>query len=318
MVNSSKIQERKEPQEIMVIDIETTGTDPYFDSIIEIGACKLNLNTGTIEPLFDVICQEEDKDLHEDAWIFYHSDLKYVDVINSPDLSEYRKELQALFDKYHVTAYNQDFDFTFLEMRGFEISNKFWDPLLKFTDLLKIPYNEWEYKWPSIQESWYYFFPGIPLPTLHRALADSIMEALMISEYHKQFPKKTLTFDEVLAKMDELGVKICGYPDMEEQYCTHYEYEIKEIGTGGYCTCKRNCDSCHSKKWNDDLCLPVDKAYLIRQKEEAMKKPVQRVNQRTTLDNWSKFIEKKGSETVVSRSTTRNPDKNKKEVNKIE
>lgn len=101
---------------------------------------------------------------------------------------------------------------------------------------------------------------------------------------------KAKTFDEIIDKMDELGILFCGFPEMKEQYCSHYKYEIEGIGTGGFCTCTRDCNSCHSKEWCDELSIPIDKQYLIRQKEEAMRKPVQKVKQRTNLDNWLKFI----------------------------
>jgi len=183
------------PREIIVLDLETTGTNPYHDSIIEIGICKLDLETGTIEPLFHALCNERNKEIDHDAWIFHHSDLSFAEVYHSRYLMEYRKEIQHLLNTYPVTAYNQDFDFSFLAARGFKIRKRFWDPMIEFTDLLKIPYNEYEYKWSKVEESWYYFFPNVKYPGRHRALEDSIIEALMISEYcrnHEDEDPKTV------------------------------------------------------------------------------------------------------------------------------
>lgn len=173
----------QDPKEIIVIDLETTGLSPYSDAIVEIAACKLNLETGTIEPVFNKLCQEKNKEIERKAWIFTHSDLDYWDVYNAHYLTEYRKEIQHLLNTYPVTAYNQEFDFGFLEERGFKIRKRFWDPMHEFTDLVAIPYNDWEYKWPKVEESWYHFFPNVKYPGRHRALEDSIIEALMIREY---------------------------------------------------------------------------------------------------------------------------------------
>lgn len=172
-------------EEIIIIDLETTGLNYYVDAIIEIGICKLNLRTGNIEPIFSKICQEQDKNIPHDAWVFQNSDLNYDDVIQAPDIEIFREELQHLFNKYYMTAYNQSFDFDFLKLRGFEIRKRFWDPMFKLQYLLKIPYWNGDYKWPSFQEAWNYFFPNSNYKETHRALDDAIHEAQIVYEYYK-------------------------------------------------------------------------------------------------------------------------------------
>lgn len=188
--NKTKNKREKKPKEIAIIDLETTGDNFYSDSIIEIGICKLNLNTGEIKPLFDKICCEKGKDISSDAWIFNHSNLDYYDVVNAPDISKYRREVQHILNMYPVTSYPQNFDFTFLTNRGFKIRKKFWDPMKKLQYLLKIPHYNGDYKWPSIQEAWNYFFPESDYTPNHRALDDAIHEAQIIFAYYKENKKK--------------------------------------------------------------------------------------------------------------------------------
>lgn len=169
---------------ISVLDIETTGLDPYFDMICEIGLCFLNLDTGKIEPIFNIICQEENKDFDENAWIFQNSDLTIFIVRKAHYLEEFRETLQRILDRYPCTAYNQSFDFSFLESKDFKIHRKFWDPMHKLTPILKIPkYNG--YKWPSVQEAYDFFYPKERYVERHRALDDAKHEAKIIYATYK-------------------------------------------------------------------------------------------------------------------------------------
>lgn len=186
----TKYKKVKKPKEIAIVDLETTGDNFYSDSIIEIGICKLNLTTGAIEPLFNKVCCEKGKEIPHEAWIFRHSDLDYFDVVNAPDISQFRREIQHIFNTYPITSYPQNFDFAFLKLRGFKIRKKFWDPLVKLQYLLKIPRYNGDYKWPSIQEAWYYFFPNSDYKVSHRALDDAYHEAQIIYEYYKKMNKK--------------------------------------------------------------------------------------------------------------------------------
>ena len=175
----------KEIEEIAIIDLETTGTDPYSDAIVEIGICKLNLKTGEIVPLFDKICQEKNNEIKGNAWIFKNSDLEYDDVKKAPDLTTFRNEIQHILNEYAVTSYNQKFDFNFLKNKGFTIEKKFWDPMFKAQYILKILRYNGEYKWPSFQEAWNYFFPNHKYTEIHRAFDDAFHEAQLIYEIYK-------------------------------------------------------------------------------------------------------------------------------------
>ncbi len=174
-----------EPNEILVIDLETTGTNYLFDSIIEIGICKLNLITGEIEPVFNQICREYDKKIDYNAWIFDHSDLDYNIIYNAPNFNELRKKIQHLLNTYYITSYNQSFDFNFLESRGLKIRKRFWDPSKDCKYRMQIPWYEDDFKIPSVEESYLFLFPDSDIKVKHRALDDAIIEAKIIFEINK-------------------------------------------------------------------------------------------------------------------------------------
>ncbi len=184
--------ENLQNQIIIVLDIETTGLDPYFNMICEIGICTLNLLDGTIEPIFHVICQEENKEFDDNSWIFQNSDLTLYTVRNAHFLENYREELQEILNLGPCTAYNQSFDFSFLNSRNFKIPKKFWDPMHKLTPILKIPrYNG--YKWPSVQEAYNFFFKNENYTESHRALDDAKHEAKIIYATYKYLKEKKST-----------------------------------------------------------------------------------------------------------------------------
>jgi len=200
---------RKEDKDlVIVLDIETTGFSPKFSMICEIGLCFLDLETGDIDPIFNIVCQEENKKFDERSWIFQNSDLKYEDVANAPYLKDFRVELQAIFNlNCPCTAYNQKFDFGFLEFRDFKIRQKFWDPMLKLTSILKIPnisYYAKDYKWPSVWEAYNYFFPNERYIEAHRALDDAMHEAKIVYETYKHIKEN----ERINKKIKRIGAKI--------------------------------------------------------------------------------------------------------------
>jgi len=194
---SAAVQKWKEEQKskskiyhknIIVVDIETTGLNIHRDMIVEIGLCFLDLSSGKIYPIMNVICQEKDKRIDKYDWIFCHSDLTIEQVLEAPYLSDFRDELQGIFDLgFSITAFNQDFDLGFLSFRGFTIKKRFWDPMKKLSPILKIRRNYYsnDYKWPSVQEAYDFFFPDSNYREAHRALDDAMHEAKIIFETYK-------------------------------------------------------------------------------------------------------------------------------------
>ncbi|UYP48375.1 hypothetical protein NEF87_004660 [Candidatus Lokiarchaeum ossiferum] len=169
---------------IAVLDIETTGRTPKTGTIVEIGICLLDLKSHFKSKLFDSTCREVNFDfLHEDkllenAWVFQNSSLTIEDVRNGPTWECVKPKIQKILLKFPVTAYNKQFDFGFLQTRGIKIHKELDCPMIKATPVLKIPGFYDEYKWPSVQEAWEYFFPNKKdYMEEHRAYDDALHEA---------------------------------------------------------------------------------------------------------------------------------------------
>jgi len=187
-------------EEILVIDIETSGLSHEY-SIVEIGICKLNLEKGTINPFFNLVCKEEaDKYLDQYAWVFQNSDLTYEEVKNAPYLSKFQNIIQEIFNLgYECTAFNQSFDFGFLEDRGFKIPHKFWDAMLVLKEIMKIPHSKYGYKFPKVQEAYDYLFGNEVFlegedkyKEKHRALDDAIHESMIFYGTYNLLKKKVI------------------------------------------------------------------------------------------------------------------------------
>jgi DNA polymerase-3 subunit epsilon len=187
----------KEENEIIVVDIETTGLSPQHDYIIEIGICKLNLDSGKITKLFDKVVRERGVSQSDrNAWIFQNSNLKFEEVINAPLLDRFIPELQDIFDKFPATAYNKRFDFSFLRMSGISIDNELPCPMITATPIMKLErknqygniYNnyEFQYKYPNVEEAWHYYIPNVHYIELHRAYDDAVHEARILFEMYKK------------------------------------------------------------------------------------------------------------------------------------
>ena len=109
---------------IAVLDIETTGFDPKWDVIVEIGITLVDTEKKTRRLIFNEVIKEKKFSptwgRHKDAWIFKNSDLTLQEVREAESLEYYRKKLQRIFNKYPVTAFNSKFDFKFMDAKKFK------------------------------------------------------------------------------------------------------------------------------------------------------------------------------------------------------
>jgi DNA polymerase-3 subunit epsilon len=173
--------------DVCVIDIETTGLDPIFDYIVEVGICKLDLATGEVSPLLNtLVCEEGFKwDGDPDGWIFNNSSLSYEDVLTAPAWEVVRPNIKEIIKKYPVTAFNKDFDLGFLYHRGVHPRNVLPCIMKTATPVCRIPHPSYPgYKWPKAEEAWDYFFPHHGYVELHRAYDDCVHEALILHEMY--------------------------------------------------------------------------------------------------------------------------------------
>lgn len=169
--------------EILVIDIETTGFLGAGGKIVEIGIVSLNLETGEKEILFDNVCRESDMQSHEiaNAWIVRNSDLTAEEVMNAELLDGYKEEIQTIIDRYPngATAYNRSFDVDFLHSRGIKFPKLLPCPMLVSANICCIPSRR-GYKWPKVQEAFDFFYPDNEYVEKHRGADDAYHEADII------------------------------------------------------------------------------------------------------------------------------------------
>lgn len=179
-------------KKIAVADIETTGFLWNGGTICEIGVVELNLETGSRVIVFDSLCVEDSfRNAPHDAWIFQNSSLRMEDVLNAPALDAISGNVQDVLDNYPlgVTAYNNSFDFGFLESRGVMIPRKLACPMKLSTPICKLPARRPEhglYKWPSFEEAWSHFFPDEPYVEAHRGADDAFHEARLVYELYRK------------------------------------------------------------------------------------------------------------------------------------
>ncbi|MHA1458746.1 MAG: 3'-5' exonuclease [Promethearchaeota archaeon] len=174
-------------EKIAIIDIETTDLKPDNGLIIEIGIVELDLITGATKILFDSFVKEpEFGEEHKNAWIFNNSDLKFEDCVDAPSLNNVKKHIQEIFDHYSLTAYNNSFDFGFMESRGFIIKKDIPDIMAVAKKACKIMHSRGGYKNPKMQEAWDNLFPNTNYIEKHRAVDDAIHEAKILFEMYKR------------------------------------------------------------------------------------------------------------------------------------
>lgn len=169
-----------ENEKLLVLDLETDGLNPP-SNILEVGIVSLNCN---LEIKDEFSCLIKGKDIDPNAWIFRNSSLTLKEVMDFG--KEWRcvhRKIQGFLSKHTATAYNQGFDFKFLRFYDIEIKKPGPDPMPIMTDVLKIPFNSYKYKWPSVQECLDYF--GINEREPHRALDDARLEAQIIKKMIK-------------------------------------------------------------------------------------------------------------------------------------
>lgn len=170
--------------EILVLDIETTGLSPANDYILELGIVKLNTETGEITELFDEVFKDPNLTAkHRNSWIFQNGFMEIEEIRNAKPLSNYSNTIQEILTPFkgRITAWNRNFDQSFLHANGFDLGEDVPCPMKASTEFFKIEGSR-GYKWPKAQEAWDILFPSTLKIEAHRGLDDSIMEAKIIFE----------------------------------------------------------------------------------------------------------------------------------------
>ena len=169
--------------EIIIIDLETTGLTTKNNHIVEIGVVKLNLKTGVINVIYNhVISLPKPEDIieYENSWIFQNTGLTPVEVYNGVPIEHAIEKIQPYLNNYFVTAFNNKFDFKFLEADGFIIPNKAADIMLSCMNTVNVRFPNGRIKYPNAQAAHDYFFPNVGYSEAHRALDDAWHEAMIV------------------------------------------------------------------------------------------------------------------------------------------
>jgi DNA polymerase-3 subunit epsilon len=187
-IDDALLKIQNKGNKILIIDIETTGFLPK-GRIVEIGIVELNLLDGTKKIIFDKVCKEKGmtREEVEKSWIVSNSDLTVEEVRNGDYLEDMQGEIQEIINSYPIgaTAFNNKFDFDFLESRGFEFPKKLPCPMLLSTEICKIR-NSRGFKWPKVQEAYDFFFGKTDYVEKHRGADDAYHEAEIVYELYKR------------------------------------------------------------------------------------------------------------------------------------
>jgi len=175
---------------ILVLDIETTDFQARNGKIVEVGIVELCLQTGNRRIIFDEVCHERPitREHVEKAWIIQNSDLTVEAIRHSPQLSALYPLIQKILYDYPLgaTAFNNSFDFGFLESRGFQFPNKLPCPMKLSTDICRLPKKSGGgYKWPTVEEAHRHFFGDVGYIEKHRGADDAYFEAQIVYELYK-------------------------------------------------------------------------------------------------------------------------------------
>lgn len=166
---------------ILIIDIETTGFLNSNGKIVEVGIVELDLTNGDKKIIFDYVCHETGitPDEINNSWIVKNSTLSLEQIKYSQNLEALKPKIQCIVNDYPAgaTAFNNDFDFGFLENRGIIFKKKLDCPMKLSTDICKIPSPRGGYKWPKVEEAHKFFFGEVGYVEAHRGADDAFHEA---------------------------------------------------------------------------------------------------------------------------------------------
>lgn len=175
---------------ILIIDIETTGFLQQGGKIVEVGIVELDLTNGKKIIVFDEVCHESGITLNEveKSWIVQNSNLTVTQIKYSESLTKKAPRIQRILNDYPLgaTAFNNDFDFGFMQDRGFVFPKKLACPMKLSTDICKIPNpNGYGLKWPKVEEAHKHFFGDVGYIEKHRGADDAFHEADIVYKLFK-------------------------------------------------------------------------------------------------------------------------------------
>ena len=174
---------------ILIIDIETSDFLQRGGTIVEVGIVELDIVTGQKRIVFDSIVKESKltEEVLKKSWIVSNNYMKLEDIMSAPAIETKLQEIQEIINKYTLgsTAFNNRFDFDFLESRGIKFPKKLPCPMLLSTNICKIP-GPRGFKWPKVEEAYEFYFGKTDYIELHRGADDAFHEADIVFELIKR------------------------------------------------------------------------------------------------------------------------------------
>jgi len=185
---------------IYVLDLETTGLDYLYDRILEVAIYELNLENYSYKKVYDkVIKQDITQHFIQNCWVVQQNYITLDEIDHGIYQETAIREVKRILQDQDWTSFNVKFDGKFL-IHQFKITLK--QPrvcLMKnTTDIVRIPGHYDEFKWPKLQEAYYYFF-NEQMPEKHRAGPDTQLAVEIAIALHK-FQQTIILINEAMEK----------------------------------------------------------------------------------------------------------------------
>lgn len=119
------------PDDFTIIDLETTGLDPTFDEIIEVGAIRVR--NGNVTDTFSSLVKPEKE---VDAFITEITGITNEMLADAPSISEIFPDFLSFMSNDIIVGHNVNFDINFVYDTNSKLYNQYFSN--SFTDTLRL------------------------------------------------------------------------------------------------------------------------------------------------------------------------------------
>jgi len=158
-------------EDIVVVDLETTGLNPFIDKITEIGAVRIR--KGNVVDRFEHLINPG---IHIPQKIVKLTGITDQMVQNSPPLGEVLPKFLKFAEGSVLAAHNASFDIGFLRNKSKQLNMKFSNPVLDTLNLSRVLYPQLKSHKLNIVAK----YLGVKLEKHHRAGDDAMATAQIL------------------------------------------------------------------------------------------------------------------------------------------
>lgn len=152
-------------QDLVFVDLETTGLDPSQDRVIEVGIVRIS--KGKVLEQYNSLINPQ---IPIPPSVKAITGIKTHQLLKAPTFAEVREELQNMLRHGIFVAHNADFDYGFIESEFSRIETPFALPRLCTVKLSRELYPDYmSHSLDSISQRF-----GIPIDNRHRAKDDAL------------------------------------------------------------------------------------------------------------------------------------------------